>query len=129
MFNESFSIVIVESQPLMRSALNTTLSAEGMTILAVLANSEQVVRTASILTPNLILFSLSIPGWDDLQVISTLRKELPSVLILALVTGEFREQEQAAQEHGAHMVLTKTVPRSELIKTVKRLKKFQFVDF
>lgn len=108
----------------MRSALNTTLSAEGMTVLAVLAGNEQVVRAASTLTPDLILFSLGVPGWDDLHRISTLRKELPSVLILALVTGEFREQEQAALDHGAHLVLTKTAPRSELVNTVKRMMQF-----
>ncbi len=112
----------------MRSALNTALSAEGMTILAVLAGSSQVVRTASVLIPDLILFSVDTPNWDDLKAISTLRHNHPAILILALITGEFHGQEQTMLEHGAHMVLTKSVPRSELLDALKQLKKLQSVD-
>ena len=125
MITEPISVVIVESQPLMRTALSTALSAEGMTVLAEIIESKNTLQTVKKLTPNLILFSVSHPSLNDLKMISALRQELPSASILALVTGEFRGQEQSALEHGAHAVVTKTAPRSVLLNAIKRLQKFQ----
>jgi len=119
MITEQVSIMIVESQPLMRTALSTALSAEGMTVLAEIANSREVVQAASKLTPNLILFSVNNPSLTDLEQISILRKQLPSTSIVALVTGEFRGQFQSALDYGAHLVLTKSTPRSELLNAIK----------
>lgn len=121
MITEPVSIMIVESQPLMRTALSKALSVEGITILAEVAESTKAVHTAKKLTPDLILFSISHPSLDDLQRISTLRQELPATSILALVTGEFRGQEQAALDYGAQMVLTRVTPRSELLHVIKRM--------
>ncbi len=118
---EPASIIIVESQPLMLAALSTALSVDGMKVLAEVERSGRVMEIAKKLTPDLILFSISHPSLDDLQRISALRKELPTTLILALVTGEFSGQEQAALDYGAHQVLTRITPRSELLDTVKRM--------
>ena len=115
------SVVIVESQPLMLTALSTALSAEGMKILAEVERSGRVLEIAKKLTPDLILFSVSHPSLDDLQRISALRKEVPTALILAFVTGEFNGQEQAALDYGAHGVLTRVTPRSELLNVIKEI--------
>ncbi len=129
MISEQISVMVVESQPLMRTALSTALSAEGMTVLAEVAESRHAVQTAKKFNPNLILFSvIAPPSLSDLTKISALRQELPSTLILALVTGEFYGQEQTALEHGAHMALTKNAPRSELLDAIKRLKNTQFAS-
>jgi DNA-binding NarL/FixJ family response regulator len=122
------SVIIIESQRLMLTALSTALSAENMTILAELTESRHAMETAKRLNPDLILFSVSHPSLIDLQRISALRQELPAIWLLALVTGELRGQEQSALEHGAHAVVTKSVPRSDLLKAIKQLKKSQFTD-
>ena len=114
------SVVIVESQPLMRAALGVALSMEGMTVLAELSDSRDTLQAASTLTPDLILFSVNHSSPIDLDRISVLRQELPQVLLVALVTGEFRGQERAALDHGAHVVLTKSTPRSELLYAIER---------
>ena len=92
-----------------------------MTVLAEVADSRQALQIASKLSPDLILFSVGSPSLEDLERISALRREVPQCLILALVTGEFSGQEQAALDYGAHMVLTRVAPRWELLNAIKRL--------
>jgi two-component system response regulator EvgA len=123
MMTEQTSVVIVESQPIMRTALSTTLSNDGMTVLAEVADSRDALQTASSLTPDLILFSVNDINLKDLDRISALRVEIPSSRIVALITGEFRGQFQAAKDHGAHLVLTKSTPRSELLSAIKSMLK------
>jgi len=128
MNTKSVSVIIIESQYVMLAALSTALSAEGMTILAELTDSRRAMDSAQKLNPDLILFSVRYHSPDDLQRLSALRQALPSILILALITGEFRGQEQMALNHGAHRVVTKSAPRSELLNVIKRLKQFQPAD-
>ena len=106
---------------MMRTALSTALSSEGLDILAEVADSRDALQTASRLTPDLILFSVSNLGLKDFERISVLRKEIPDASIIALITGEFRGQFQSALDYGAHLVLTKSTPRSELLIAIKRM--------
>ena len=121
MITEQTSVVIVESQPMMRSALSSALAAGGMTVLAEVAESHEILQTASQLTPDLILFSVGNSSAKELDRISVLRQELPEVSIVALITGEVGGQYQSVLDHGAHLVLTKSTPRSELLKAIKKM--------
>jgi len=121
MITEYISLLIVESQPMMRTALGMALSAEGMIVLAELADSRDALQIASNLTPDLILFSVNYPNLTDMDRISVLRQEIPESLIVALITGEFHGQYQAALDHGAHLVLTKSTPRAELLRALKEV--------
>jgi DNA-binding NarL/FixJ family response regulator len=115
---EPVSVIVVESQPLMLAALSTALSTEGMNVLAEVANSRQAVEIARKKNPRVVLFSVGVPSLNDLERISDLRRQVPHTLILALISGEFRAQEQMALEYGAHKVLTRSAPRSELLRTI-----------
>lgn len=115
------TIVIVENQPLMLALLSKSAEIAGMTVLAELGDSKNAAKTALKLPPDLILFSISIPSQGDLVQISTLRRYLHDTRILALVTGEFHGQEQAALDYGAHKVLTKAISRWELIEALKNM--------
>ncbi len=121
MITEQTSVVVIESQPMMRTALSTAISADGMTVLAEIADSRDALQTASSLAPNLILFSVNDPSLKDFERIFDLRQSLPNTLIVALITGEFTWHFQAAQNYGADLVLTKITPRSELLNAIKKL--------
>jgi|WetSurMetagenome_2_1015567.scaffolds.fasta_scaffold494702_2 DNA-binding NarL/FixJ family response regulator len=113
------SLVIVESQPLMLTALSTAFSAEGMTILAEVSKNRDALQIAAKLNPDLVLFSVGHPDLDDLERISALRQKLPGASIVALISGELRGQFQAALDYGAHLVLPKTAPRSDLLSAIQ----------
>ena len=121
MNTKPFSVIVVESQPLMRIALRTALSAEGMTIAAELSGSGQAVHTAKKMQPDLILLAVNNPDQDDLETITNLRKTLPTTSIVALITGELHGQGQAALKHGADLVMKKSAPRSELLSALYQL--------
>jgi DNA-binding NarL/FixJ family response regulator len=121
MNTEPVSVIIVESQPLMLAALSTALAVEGINVLAEVANSSRVVDIARKKNPRLILFSVGVPGIDDLERISTLRREVPNSLILALITGELHAQKQIVLDHGAHQVVTRSMPRSALLRIIQAM--------
>jgi DNA-binding NarL/FixJ family response regulator len=121
MKSEPISILIVEQQPMMRTALSATLASAGLNILDEVTDGKQALTLASKRTPNLILYSIRVPSLDDLKCISTLRQEHPNTRILALVTGEFNGQINAALSYGAHKVLTKTAHRTEILSMVQAM--------
>ena len=112
----------------MRAALTTTLSAEGFDVFGSTWNS-QTMRTAAKLHPDLILLSVGTSSWDDFKTISSLREQLPSTLVVALITGEIAEHEQASLDEGAHLVINKTASRAALLNMLHGLiKKYQPAD-
>jgi two-component system NarL family response regulator len=121
MVTENTSIVIVEQQPIMRTALSMALTAEGMNVLAELDGSEGALENAVILNPDVILLAVGTPGWCELDNIPALRQQIPHSAIVALITGEMAGQEQAAVDRGAHLVLTKSTPRSELLTAIMEM--------
>jgi len=121
MDSKANSIVIIESQPILLGVLSRTALLAGLNILTEVTDSKKALETALELTPGLILFSISVPSLNDLEQVTILRQHLPETRILALVTGEFQGQEQAALDHGAHKVLTKGVNHWELIDTLRSM--------
>lgn len=121
MKSEPNSIVIVESHPITRAALSKAFSAEGIDVIANIADSQTALQVACALDPDFILYSVSFPEIDEMQRIMILRRELPNTRILALVTGEFSGQKNAALDHGAHRVLYKTAHRTEILSAVRAM--------
>lgn len=113
--------MIVEQQPMMLTALSATISSAGIAVLEEVEDGKKALALASKRKPNLILYSVRVPSLDDLQCISALRQELPHARILALVTGEFSGQVNAALDYGAHRVLSKTAHRLEILNTVRAM--------
>lgn len=109
------TVMIIESQPLMRTALSTALSAEGITVLAELARSEEVTHHLLRQKPDLILFSLYTTEQAELDVISSLRQAFPETAVAVLVTGETKRQTEAAIAHGAQLIVDKTASRASLL--------------
>jgi DNA-binding NarL/FixJ family response regulator len=121
MIPETISLVIVESQPLMLTALSMACSAKGMTILAEISKNRDALQIAVKLNPDLILFSVGNPGLDDLERISALRQKLPAASIVALISGELGGQFQAVLDYGAHLALSKAAPSSDLLSAIQGL--------
>lgn len=128
MSTKQVSVLIIESQPLMRSALRATLQAEGFNVVESTWD-DQLIQAATKLRPDLILLSVGMPSTDEMDSISSLRQALPSTGIVALVTGEFSGQDQMVLKHGAHIVLVKSVSISTLVNTIKQaLKKILHLE-
>ncbi|MBK8933111.1 MAG: response regulator transcription factor [Chloroflexi bacterium] len=95
----------------MRMALSTALSAEGITVLAELARSEEVTPHLLTQRPDLFLFSLYTMEQAELDEISSLRKAFPETAVAVLVTGE-KKARKAALARGAQLIVDKSVSAS-----------------
>ena len=125
------SILVIEKHPMMREALCNAITAESDLVIAEpIISSAEAPQTVIATKPNtvllaykpdIILLALGNPGLDDLQTLRDLRKSLPDTPILALTSNEVGGQEQAALDAGAQSVLTKSAPRTELIKKLREL--------
>ena len=118
---EFISVLIVESQTLMLTALSAALSTEGIAVLGEVKDSRQAIRSVAQFNPQVLVFSIGTPSLPDLERIDAIRHESPNVLILALIDEDFRGQERMAQGYGAHRVLTKSASRAELISAIQDL--------
>jgi len=75
--------------------------------------------------PDIILLALGNPGWEELKILKSLHGCLPYTPILVLTSNEVPGQEQAALEAGASIVLTKALPRSQLIRVLRDMHTMQ----
>jgi DNA-binding NarL/FixJ family response regulator len=126
------SILVIEKHPLMREALCNAISEEPDLTIAepaiggpeasqiVIAIKPDVILLAY--RPDIILLTLGNPGLEDLETLAALRSCLPQTPVLALTSNEVDGQEQAALDHGAQAVLTKSAPRAELICKLRELR-------
>lgn len=110
----------------MRTALSTALAAEeGLQVVAEYANGRQLFKTLDEFefSPKMVLFGIGSPPNGELEVIRTLRKSFPAMVILALVSGEMAGQAQAALQAGANLVLEKTLSRVDLLNALNMCKR------
>jgi DNA-binding NarL/FixJ family response regulator len=125
------SILIIEEHPIMREALRTAIADELDLVIVEPAPGDENAFRLTISTqhdvlflshkPDIIVFSLGNPGLEDLAALIDLRKNLADTPILALTRDEVPGQEQAALEHGAQAVLTKSASRKELLNALRTI--------
>ncbi len=121
MLNQRTSAIVIESQPLMRSALSSMLTAEGLTVLAEVSEGSAIFQKLKTLHPDLVLIAIGHPGYEDLEAIKILRQLLPTAYLVALTSGEVPGQEQMALQYGAHKVADKTAPRASLLSILQSI--------
>lgn len=133
------AVLVIESHPMMREALSSAIAAEAdMTVAGRDVSGADPVRMVITLDgreaiilnrkPDIILLALGNPGSEEIKVLKALRNFLEGTPILALTSNEASGQEQVAMEAGAQVVLTKAVPRAELIRVLRELRAKAFTN-
>jgi DNA-binding NarL/FixJ family response regulator len=132
MKSKQTSVLVIESHPMMRESLCNAIAAEADLKVVEPAAFETNAFELEISSqydvlyltrkPDIILLSLGNSGVDDLQALTNLRKKLFGTPILALTRNEFPEQDQAALEHGAYAVITKSASRKELVQALRSIR-------
>lgn len=117
------TVLVIEKHPLMRAAIVNAISDEPeLTIGAIAANGQDILQIVETLHPGIILYAIGNPGEDDLETMRELHERLPGSALLVLTTAEVPEQEKVALEHGADVVLPKTIQRAELLHALRIIK-------
>jgi len=115
----SEQILVVDDEPAVQRILRTVLEDAGYRVLAV-TTGEEAVRLAELVSPDLIVLDLGLPGISGLDVCRSIRARSPvPILILSLRTAE--KEKVVALDLGADDYVTKPFGIDELLARVRAL--------
>ena len=122
---QPISIFIADDQPEVRQALRRGFERDGR--LEIVGESEDGVaalREIAILSPDVVILDLAMPGTDGLAVLPGIREASPNTKVIVFSTlSSFHGIEDKARESGAHLVVDKFTSPKRLIREVIALVK------
>jgi DNA-binding NarL/FixJ family response regulator len=117
-------IVIADDQALVRRGAALLLSMEpDMEVVGQARNGVEAVELAQLLHPDVILMDLHMPLKGGVAATREITRALPSTQILVLTTLDDDETVFEAVRAGAHAYLLKDAEESELLETIRALRR------
>ncbi|MDE3091112.1 MAG: response regulator transcription factor [Chloroflexota bacterium] len=90
-------------------------------VVGVATSSEEALRQAQDLQPQLVLLDMEMPGMNDLQVIPHLKKILPQARIIMLALLDNHGYREAALAAGADDFVAKGSMSTDLLPAILRV--------
>ncbi|WP_299284509.1 response regulator transcription factor [Thermoflexus sp.] len=113
-------ILIADDHGLLRAGLRALLRDEpDMAVVGEAIDSEDAIRKALELRPDVILLDISMPGQGGLEVTRFLRKNLPGTRILILTVHEDEGLLREAIRLGASGYIIKRAVEAELVHAIR----------
>jgi DNA-binding NarL/FixJ family response regulator len=121
-------LVIADDHPVVRDGLSGMFTADpGFEVLGEAGDGAEAVRLAQVLSPDVILMDLRMPGMDGVTAIAELAKRGSAARVLVLTTYDTDNLVVRAIEAGATGYLLKDAPRAELLHAVRAAARGQAV--
>ena len=103
-----FKILLVDDNPDFLETLRDFLEdLEGIEIVGTIESGEAALKQMPVLTPDLVLLDLVMPGIDGVTTTRLIKASFPQVHIVLLTMHDVAEYRQAAQEAGASAYVVK----------------------
>jgi len=119
-----FRILIADDHGLMRAGLRALLNDEtDCEIVGEASNSDEALRTALELKPDVVLMDLSMPGVGGIEVTRRLHEMLPEVRVLILTVHEDSTLLREAVKAGAAGYIVKRAVESELLSAIDAVRR------
>ena len=118
----SIRVYLIDDHPVLRESLARALELEqGMAVVGQAGTAGEALREIPKLKPDVVLVDLNIPDRDGMELLATLRAQIPSarLLVLSGYDDEFRVAE--ALRAGAQGYLVKTSEVAEVIDGIRRI--------
>ncbi len=116
----TIKILIVDDHPLMREAVQMTLTEEpDLEVIGEASTGGEGIRLFKENQPDVIIMDLLMPGMDGLEAIARIREVDPQARILAFTSMENEVRVLAAIQAGALGYYPKTAPRATLLEAVR----------
>jgi len=117
-------LVIVEDDPLLRENLKLILGGEaGISVVGAYGSAEDALRSLGASVPDVMLADLGLPGMSGIELIKKVKKENPSLEIMAHTVFEDRENVFSALKAGASGYMLKGSSPREIIEAIYGLYK------
>lgn len=117
---DNIRIMLVDDHAVVRSGLGAFLSVNpDLKLVGEAENGEQAVARANILKPDVILMDLMMPVMDGVTAITLIKKQNPTIQIIALTSFQEDELVQNALKGGAIGYLMKNVSARELAAAIR----------
>lgn len=124
MSSETFRILLVEDEPIIRELVRTMLEQQGVEVTCI-ADGAQAVKKARDIKPNLVLLDIVLPGMDGITACRFLRAEpfMDGVPIYMLTARVKAQDHEASRKAGADGHIEKPFKGTELMALVDKLRK------
>ena len=117
-------IVIADDHLALRDSIADRLEIEADVLVVGRASTcEEARQTISEAQPDVVLLDLSMPGGTGLEVIRSVRRELPSVRFVVLTMHRDRTMFQSCLDAGASGFLTKSSTPGDILNAVREVAK------
>lgn len=115
-------ILTVDDHPLLRAGICGTINAQpGMTVVAEAADGNEAIRSFRYHRPDVTLMDLRLPGMSGIETLIKIRSEFPFARVIVLTTYSGDVQAARAIRSGAAAYLLKSMLRTELIDTIRKV--------
>jgi DNA-binding NarL/FixJ family response regulator len=116
----ALKILIVDDHGVLRAGLRALLNDEsGYEVVGEAATSDEAMRAALALKPDVVLLDLSLPGAGGIAVARQLRDKLPETKVLILTVHEDAALLREALNVGASGYVIKRAAESELLAAIE----------
>ena len=115
-------VLTVDDHPLLREGIRGAINAHAdMKVVAEACDGEEALTSFQIHRPDVTLMDLRLPKLNGIETIARIRKDFPSARIVVLTTYAGDVQALQALRSGASGYLLKSMLRTELIDTIRRV--------
>lgn len=121
-------ILIVDDHPLFRQGVRYMLEAQhDLEVVGEVGEGQSAIQQTDVLTPDVVLCDINLPGMNGLEVTRILKRRYPSMGVIILTLHEDDEQLFLAIRSGASAYAIKDIGASELISLVRRVGRGEYL--
>lgn len=113
-------VMLVDDHPVLRAGMANLLAIEtDLVVVAQAGSGEAALRLFAQQKPDVCLLDLSMPGMGGIEALKRMREVSPACRVIVLTSSESVDAADRALAAGASGYLTKAVPFSEIVMTIR----------
>ncbi len=113
-------VLLVDDHPVVLGGLKALLSTiDGIDVVAEAGDGQSAIEQAQLLTPDVVLMDLRMPGMDGIEATRRVRAAVPAVAVLVLTMYDDDASVLTAMQAGAGGYLLKGAEQEEIVGAIR----------